>query len=109
MRLLISEDIVGEVSQVLNYPRLRKIYEPEGLCREELIESVLKIVRFVRVTKPVKAVFEHPADDKFIECASAARADYIVSGDKHLLTVGYYEKTQILSVIEFLQVLETKR
>ena len=108
MRLLISEDIVGEVSQVLNYPRLRKIYEPEGLCREELIESVLKIVRFVRVTKPVKAVFEHPADDKFIECALEAKADHIVSGDKHLLSVGTYREIKIVSVNEFLQVLERR-
>lgn len=106
MRLFISEDIVGEISQVLNYPRLRKIYEAEGLRREELIESVLKIVRFVSVTKLVKAVFEHPADDKFIECALEAKADQIVSGDKHLLNVGTYRKIKIVSVNEFLQVLE---
>lgn len=48
-------------------------------------------------------------DDKFIECAFAAGADYIVSGDKHLLKVACYKKTQIASVNEFLQIIETKR
>jgi putative PIN family toxin of toxin-antitoxin system len=108
VRLFISEDIVGEISQVLNYPKLRKIYEAEGLRHEELIESILKIVRFVRVTKLIKAVSEHPADDKFIECALEAKADHIVSGDKHLLSVGIYRKVKIISVNEFLQVLERR-
>ncbi len=78
------------------------------MCHEELIESVLKVVRFVRVTNLVKAVFEHPADDKFIECALEAKADHIVSGDKHLLKLGTYGKIKIVSVNEFLQILEAR-
>ena len=93
----MSEGIVGEISQVLAYPKLAKICQAECLLHEELIEAVLKVVKFVEVTKKVNVVVEHPADDKFIECALAARADYIVSGDKHLLKVGSYKKTQIVS------------
>ena len=109
VRLATSEEIVREISQVLNYPKLRKVYEAEGMCHEELIEAVLKIVRFVQVTRRVKVVLEHPEDDKFIECALEAKADYVVSGDKHLLNVGNYKKIQVVSVNEFLRVLESKR
>jgi putative PIN family toxin of toxin-antitoxin system len=83
--IIASEEIVGELSQVLNYPKLAKIYQTEGLLHEALIEAVLKVVKFVEATKKVNVVVEHPADDKFIECALAAMADYITSGDKHLL------------------------
>ena len=107
MRLLVSEAIVGEVSQVLNYPKLRRIYEAEGLGHEELIEAILRFVRFVEVASRVKVVLEHPADDKFIDCAVEAKVDYVVSGDKHLLKVGTYKKIQIVSVNEFLQILQT--
>ena len=107
VRLIISEEIVREISQVLNYPKLKKVYETEGLGHEELIEEVLKIVRFVKVTNSVKVVLEHPADDKFIECALETKAKYLVSGDKHLLKVGEYKKIQIVSVNDFLQVLQT--
>lgn len=107
VRLVTSEEIVREISQVLNYPKLRKVYEAEEMCHEELIEAVLKIVRFVKVTRRVEVVLEHPADDKFIECALEAKADYIVSGDRHLLKVGAYKKIQIVSVNEFLRVLES--
>jgi uncharacterized protein len=107
VRLFTSEEIVREISHVLNYPKLRKVYQAEEMCHEELIEAILKIVRFVKVTRRVKVVLEHPADDKFIECALEAKADYIVSGDRHLLKVGAYKKIQIVSVNEFLRVLES--
>ncbi len=107
--ILTSEEIVAEISQVLTYPKLKNTYQAEGLRSEDLIENVLKIAKFVKVTKKLNVVVEHPADDKFIECASAAGADYIVSGDKHLLKVSCYKKTQIVSVNEFLQLIEAKR
>jgi len=103
-----SEEIVGKISQVLNYPKLRKVYQAAGLCLKDLIEAVLKVVKFVKVIKNVMVVVGHVADDKFIECALAAGADYIVSGDKHLLRIGCYEKIRILSVNEFLGILEAK-
>ena len=106
--IVTSEEIVGEISQVLTYPKLSKIYQAENLRHEDLIEAVLKIAKFVKVTKKFNVVLEHSADDKFIDCALAAGADYIVSGDKHLLKIVSYKKTQILSVNEFLQLIETK-
>ncbi len=109
MRLLISEAIVEEISQVLNYPKLSKIYRAGGFVREKLIEAVLKVVRFVKVTETAKVVLEHPADDKFIDCALEAKARYLVSGDKHLLKVGSYREIQIISVNDFLQVLEFRQ
>lgn len=105
--ILTSEEIVAEISRVLTYPKLKKTYQAEGLCHEDLIETILKIGKFVKVTKKVNVVQEHPADDKFIECAVAGEADYLVSGDKHLLKIDCYQKTRILPVREFLKVLET--
>ena len=76
--IVASVEIVGEISQVLYYPKLKKIYEAEGLLHEELIETILEICKFFKVTKKINVVLEHPADDKYIECALAANANYIV-------------------------------
>ena len=103
-----SEEIIMEISHVLTFSKLEKIYESKGLRRDQLIEAVLKIARFVKAAKKVSVVSEHPADDKFLEYASAIKADYLVSGDKHLLKLICYHKTKVLSVNEFLQVLEAK-
>ena len=70
---------------------------------------MLKTEKFVKVTKRINFIAEHPADDKFIECAQAAGANYIVSGEKHLLEAVRYKKTQIVLVKKFLQLMENKR
>lgn len=101
--IFLSEEIVQELSQVLAYPKIRKIIEAEGLSHQDLMETVLKIGKFVGATEKVNVVLEHHADDKFIECALSAKADYIISGDKHLLKIANYKKIRLLSVNEFLQ------
>jgi len=45
---------------------------------------------------------EDPEDDKFIRCASAAGAKYIISGDRHLLALKKFQKIKILSPSEFI-------
>lgn len=100
--IFISEDTATEISQVLAYPKIEKIYRAVQR-RQDLIEQVLKTARFVQVTSKVGIVNEHPADNKILECALAADADYIISGDKHLLKLISYEEIQVLSVSDFLK------
>lgn len=45
-------------------------------------------------------------DNKFIECAIAAGADYIVSEDEDLLIIKEYGKIKIVSADAFLQILD---
>ena len=103
--ILISEEIVGEISQVLTYPKIEKIYR-SSLRRQDLIEQVLKIVTFVKASNKLEVIQAHPADNKFLECAIAAKADYVISGDKHLLQIAAYKKLKILSVNDFLQLIK---
>lgn len=101
--IFVSEAIIAELSQVLLYPRIVKVYKDDRLRAGDLIAAVLKIVKFVEVKQTVKVVLEHPADDKFIDCALAAGAAYVISGDKHLLKLGSYKKIRVLSVKDFLE------
>jgi len=57
------------------------------------------------VSLHIEAVPEDPEDNKFIECALTCKADYIISGDKHLLAVGEYAGIRILKASEFLSIL----
>lgn len=56
-------------------------------------------------TPPV--VFVDPSDDKVIACAVSAGADYIVSGDKHLLSLKEFSGIHIVTPPAFLRVLHT--
>ena len=59
----------------------------------------------LKVTKHIEAVPDDPDDNKFIECAILCKADYIVSGDRHLLKLKKYAGIRILKASEFLSIL----
>jgi putative PIN family toxin of toxin-antitoxin system len=103
--IVVSEGILEEVNRTLAYQRLREIYEEAGVSREELLETVLRIGKIRDVETKLKVVQEDPSDNKFLECAVESGADYIVSGDEHLLRIKQYQKTQIVSVRQFIRIL----
>jgi putative PIN family toxin of toxin-antitoxin system len=51
-------------------------------------------------------VKKDPEDDMFINCALEGDADYIVSGDRHLLDLKHYSGIQIVNVNSFLRILQ---
>lgn len=72
------------------------------LVRSKL-EANADLISTVETLKIVKA---DPDDDRVLECAVAGRADYIVSGDRHLLKLGSYDDIPILTVRQFLNKIE---
>ena len=48
-------------------------------------------------------VCRDPNDDIFLECAALAKADFLVAGDKDLLTLGAYKGTRIVTPSEYLR------
>lgn len=67
---------------------------------QEIFDRFLSEVELVG-TETVVDVCRDPDDNKFIACAVDAKAIYIVSGDKDLLTVGNYDEIEIVTATEF--------
>jgi putative PIN family toxin of toxin-antitoxin system len=51
----------------------------------------------------LNAVPDDPDDNRVLECAVAGKANFIVSGDRHLLRIGCYEGIAIVKVRQFLE------
>lgn len=51
---------------------------------------------------------EEPDDDRVLECALAGKADYVVSGDRHLLKLGSYESILIVTARQFMDLVEAE-
>jgi uncharacterized protein len=114
----------GSVSQKLLFKLLRQqipIYTSEsilleyenvllrdfGYSKEEIHNIIKKILEFTILVSPkehVKVVKDDPADDKIIDCALAAMADYIITYDKHLLKISTYKHIRIFRPEEFKEV-----
>ncbi|MBI4384360.1 MAG: putative toxin-antitoxin system toxin component, PIN family [Nitrospinae bacterium] len=95
-----SREIIEEYVRVLAYPKF-KLTEKEIklLVQEEL----LPYIEPVTVNEDTKGVSKDPDDDKFLACAKAAKADFIVSGDAHLLDLKKYKGCPILTAEKFLK------
>lgn len=81
---LCSKEIVEEYLRVLAYPKFQ-------LSKSEidflLTHEILPYFKVLTVKPGESLVTMDPSDDKFIGCALEGRAEVIVSGDKHLLTL----------------------
>jgi len=99
--LCLSKEILAEYFAVLG--RFGMSEEPEG---GELVQLFQKRYNQVFLTSipTISAISGDPADNKFIECAVAADAKYIISGDRHLLNLKVFKGIRILPPTKFLKV-----
>ena len=75
------------------------------LWNDEAIKSSIKHISMVaKVVKPVAKlnILADEPDNRILECAGHVKADYIVTGDKHILGLKKFENTKIVTIAEFL-------
>lgn len=97
-QLAVSDRILVEIKATLQKPYLYKklfIYENE----EDEIINLIRERAFVVTRDRYKTdrLKTDPDDNKFLACALEAEADYIVSGDNHLLELKHYQGIQIVT------------
>lgn len=94
-RLYVSEAILAEYRTVLARPELRI---RRGL-QMQFLDLVANRAHLVLTTRLVSACRD-PDDDKFLECADEARADYLISGNlRHFPK--FWKATKVVSSREF--------
>ena len=94
--LLVSEAIVAEIERVLLYPRLRERYALTDRDIARLIHSLHSDAISVSGRYQVQRSSD-PDDDVFLACALEGRADFVVSGDPHLLNLKEYYGIRIVT------------
>src|ERR1700681_183607 len=95
-RLYISQPILEEYAHVLARPELKI---RKGLRRQLL--QLIKNRRNLVVPSRRLEVSSDPDDNRFLECADAARADYLVTGNlRHFPR--FWKKTKIITTREFI-------
>ena len=98
--LLLSEPIVAEVENVLTRPHVLEKLRADPIAARALLVLLRRHTEFVQPTVTLQ-LSSDPGDDKFLECAVAGRADYIVSADADLLTLSAIQGIPILDAPDF--------
>jgi putative PIN family toxin of toxin-antitoxin system len=74
----------------------------------ETIADLLTCLRVVPISGQVKAVAADPDDDVVLDCALAAAATHVVTGDRrHLLPMGSFRGIAIVTPADFLTAVES--
>jgi hypothetical protein len=100
--LYSSSPLLAELSDVLSRPKFTNKIAASLLSVDQLVDLYAELIDLV-LPVPTPRLAPDPDDDVVIGTALAAKADYVVTGDKGLLSVGTYEDGRIVSVSEALQ------
>jgi len=104
--IVVSPAMLQELERVLHYPRLQQQYH----LPEEAIRQFLRLLmtHAIEVNPPeeIAVIDRDPSDNRYLECALAGEAQYIVSGDGHLLDLKEYRGIRILAPAEFVTLLK---
>jgi putative PIN family toxin of toxin-antitoxin system len=103
--LLISEEILAECRRVMAYPHTMKRHRYTKEQIDELIEALREFATVVQPDEVLDAVSADASDNRILECAVAGEADYVITGDKHLLSLQNYRGILILAPATFLLLL----
>ena len=104
--LALSPDILAEIRKVLLYPKIRKKLK---LTTKEIGEALAQIAQAAIITSGrvrLNAIESDPDDNRYLECAVEAQADFIISGDRHLKDLKNFQGIKIVNSATFIAFIE---
>ena len=96
--LIISNQQLDELRRVINYPKFDFTYQQKA----RFLAIILEVAKVIEVSGNLDVISEDPDDNIILETAVDAGADFIVSGDEHLLKLAEYTNVKIVSAADFL-------
>ncbi len=99
--LAVSESILKEVKAVLSGRKFR--YPPQIV--HAVLTEISSMSELVDPRVRVNKIKKDPDDNRVLECAVESRADFIVSGDMHLLELGSFKGISIMNPADFIDTL----
>jgi putative PIN family toxin of toxin-antitoxin system len=98
--LFTSIAILTEVAH-----KLDEKFEWEKQKIVQLISSISDVATVLKTTPWLKVLSDDP-DNRIVECALKAGVDFLVTGDKHLLTLRNYGNIKIITLANFLRIIQ---
>jgi len=98
-RWYVTDEILSEYATVLARPELRI----RKSLRQQLLQLIRNQTRLV-VPSRLTQITTDPADNIFLECADAARADYVITGNERHFP-RFWKNTKVINSREFLNII----
>lgn len=101
---------MAELLDVLSRDKFAVRLMQAGLTPVEIVRELRRLAHMYEPATVPRVVVNDPDDDHVLACALAAQADLIVSGDKHLLSLGGHSQgIRIVNAAVALQLLSAQQ
>lgn len=100
--LCLSEEIFNEYQGVLNRVKFKRLNQAKI---RRLLLKIKKDAKWVRPSVSVDIIKKDPQDNKFLECALEAHADYFITGNTKHFSFKKFKNIHIVTPKEFLDII----
>ena len=102
LNLVLSGKIRSEFLRVIS----RKKFQPYLTDRDivDFVKILDNTAKYVRPVRGINAIEEDPDDNLILATAIGGKADFIVSGDRHILDLGEFDSIKIVTVERMLEI-----
>lgn len=107
--LLISPTLLAELEDVLTRPYISTRVQWSRSRLDEFFTAFQDRAIWVHPKEEITRVTADPSDNRILEAAVEGAADYIVTGDRHLLNLTRHEGIEIVTPAQFLAILAEAR
>ena len=104
-QLVTSVQLISELEKVLARPHIGRRLGWSPAERGMFVTALSENSIVVNPSERLRVLDADPADNRVLEAAVSSGADYIVTGDNHLLDLGRYENNLIVTPAQFAAVL----
>jgi putative PIN family toxin of toxin-antitoxin system len=98
VELVFCNELLAELVEVVSRPKLSKFFAVEDWAL--VYEIIDRYAIHIPVVSSV-TLCRDEKDDFLLSLAKDAKADYLLTGDKDLLILKVFDKTQIVTIAEF--------
>lgn len=102
IRLFVSEDMISELMEVLQRPKFRT----KGPLNSLLIAQLLELATKVHAVRNHALELRDKDDHIILDCAIAAKAEYIVTGDLDFVSYAKLAGISIVTPAEMLRIVQ---
>ena len=104
--LCTSAVLLAELRGVLTREKFAKQLETRGLSAVEIFDGYASLTTTIVVPAIIHpTIINDPSDDAVLACAIGAKADLIVSGDRHLLDLKELQGIRMVTAAEAVGIL----
>jgi putative PIN family toxin of toxin-antitoxin system len=108
-QLVASRATLDEIGRVLRFPEIGRRHQWSETEISAFLESLEALAILTPGQLRLDVVAEDPSDNRYLECAVEGEVTCLVTGDRHLLQLNTYQRVEILSPREFVELLSARR